>query len=657
MRSRKSILFWSILVCFSFVLVSCGPKAPAASAAPVSATHPANATTVPATPTPVLPTATAAPKSLVVCLGQEPTTLYPYGGSSRAMWSVLEAIYDGPIDTVNFQPKPVILKKLPAFNDGAVIESVDVKSGDTIVDASGSVTTLAAGMRIAPSGCYGPDCATQYDGTSPLKMDHLKLTYQLLPGLKWSDGAPLTAADSQYSYELSKDPATPVSRKYIARTASYKAIDDQTVTWTGLPGYVPQSFENFFWMPLPEHLWKSMDASALLTTDMAVRSPVGWGPYKIYEWVQGDHIQLVKNPNYFRASEGLPKFDTLVFRFLGEPADNNITALLTKECDVVDQTSLLDEQLEMVLDLQQSGKLKAFIGQGPEWEHLDFGILPAAYDDGYNVTGGDRPDIFGDPRVRQAFAYCSDRQGIVDTVFFGKSSVPNGFIPPSSPLYAKDIKPIAFDPNVGGQLLDAAGWKDADGNPQTARVSQGVKNVPDGTNLMVNYATTKAPVRMAVAQKLVASLAQCGIQVNVQYADPGALYGAGPDGLLFGRKFDLAEFAWDAGVQPACSLYETDQIPTKDNNWLKVNITGYSSPAYDAACEALKMTPPGQTDALAQRLTSVQSIFNQDVPSIPLYFRLKVAIGRPDLCGMDMDVSARSDLWNIESLDYGAACK
>jgi len=60
-----------------------------------------------ATPTPTIPpaptaTATPAPKVLTVCIGQEPETLYLYGGSSRSMWSVLEGVYDGPVDTVNY---------------------------------------------------------------------------------------------------------------------------------------------------------------------------------------------------------------------------------------------------------------------------------------------------------------------------------------------------------------------------------------------------------------------------------------------------------------------------------------------------------------------------------------------------------------------------
>lgn len=653
MRFRINIvLSWGLLVGLSLMAAACST----ATAQPIPSAVPTTA--VPSTPT-AIPTATDVPsRSLVVCLGEEPSTLYPYGGSSRAQWSVLEAIYDGPIDTVNFKPEPVILQKIPSVADGdALVTSVDVKAGDRVMDANGTVVDLTTGTTVRPSGCTGADCLVNFDGTNPIKMDQMVVNYTLKQGVLWSDGTPLTAADSQYSYELSKDPDTPVSQRMINRTAAYTVANDLTVQWTGIPGYLPDQMGDMFWMPLPQHLWKDTPAANLLTADISAHSPIGWGPYMIKEWVQGDHIELVKNPNYFRASEGLPKFDSLVYRFLGEASDNNIAALLTQECDVVDQTSLLDEQLETVLELEQDGKLKAYIGQGPEWEHLDFGIKPASYDDGYNPYGGDRVDYFSDARVRQAFTYCSNRQGIIDDLLFGKSSIPNGFVAPTSPYFQKDLAGLAYDPAAGEKLLDEVGWKDTDGDPKTPRSAVGVANVPDGTALSINYVTTKAALRQKTAEILAASLGECGIQVAVHYSEPGELYGQGPDGVLFGRKFDLAQFAWDSnGIRPVCSLYESSQIPTSTNNWMKVNVTGYTSSAFDSACQSLRAVPTGSDDQIRSQLKAVESIYLQDIPSIPLYYRLKIAISRPDLCGMNLDVSSRSDLSQLESFDYGTTC-
>ncbi len=634
------------------VLSACQP-----ASAPAAASVTPAAPTVQPTPIPS-PSPTPQPRSLVVCLGQEPTTLYPYGSSARSTWSVLEAVYDGPVDTRAFEAVPVILSDLPtAENGGAVLKKAAVQAGDVVVDASGEVTVLAAGVKVLPAGCRTPECAQVWDGAAPLEMDQLTLQFKLLPDLLWSDGTPLKAADSVYSYQLSADPATPVSKRAVNRTFTYSALDDLTVQWVGIPGELPAHLETRFWLPLPQHAWGQFAAADLPAQEAASRKPLGWGPYVVQEWAAGDHITLTRNPNYFRAAEGLPHFDTLVFRFLGQPLDNNLAALQAGECDLVDQTSLLDEQLEQVLEMQRDGKLKVYMGQGPDWEMLSLGILPAAYDDGYSPWGGDRADFFGDGRVRQALTYCLDRQGIVDSIFFGQTSVPAGYLPASHPWAAADLTTLPFDPARGSQLLDEAGWKDLDGDPATPRVALGLANVPEGTPLTLNYVTTQAPVRQAAAQKLVQSLAQCGVQVNVQTLGADALYAPGPEGVLFGRRFDLAQFSWDVGAQAAvCSLFESSQIPSAANHWLGVNVGGFSSPAYDAACGAARGVVVGLDAAAKDKLQAAERQFAQDLPVIPLYYRLKMAVSRPDLCQFDLDVSARSALWNLEALDFGETC-
>jgi peptide/nickel transport system substrate-binding protein len=198
--------------------------------------------------------------------------------------------------------------------------------------------------------------------------------------------------------------------------------------------------------------------------------------------------------------------------------------------------------------------------------------------------------------MRQALTYCMNRSGIVHKPLMDQSSVPATFLAPSSPLYMPELSPLSYDVEAGKALLDQIGWVDDDGDPATPRTSLGVANVLDGASLVLNYATTEAALRVEVARQLSESLAQCGVQVNVQYYTPGELYAPGPDGILFGRKFDLAQFAWESGTTPACWLYETSQIPTAENKWLGVNVTGYSSPEYDVACASAMDTHPDQAD-------------------------------------------------------------
>lgn len=646
-KSGRAILF--VLIA-TFFLSGC--------ALPISIgkpPQPTAATSVVATLPPATPTAPA-PRTLTVCLGAEPNTLYPFSSPNDAALSVLAAIDDGPIDTISYEYQPVILTKLPTLADGdAKILPVDVRPGSKVVDADGTLTALAAGTRVRPSSCRLDDCVITYDGVSPMKMDQMQVTFHMRTDVTWSDGTPLTADDSVYAYQLAADKDTPGSKVLIDRTQTYEALDPATTQWWGIPGYLDQSFMTNFWTPAPKHVWSQFKAAQLPQTDVATRSPVGWGPYKVQEWIAGDHITLLKNPYYFRASSGYPKFDQLVFRFISDP-NAAISELTAGHCDILDPSVRLDSQVALLLQMQQSGDIHASITPGMAIEWLGLGIKPATYDDGIDLAKGDRPDILADPRTRQGIALCMDRQKVVDTVLFGQTSVPTSFVPANHPLFDETAAGYRYDPTAGTQLLQQAGWRDIDGNPATPLSAVSVKNVPAGTSLKLKYFSTPALQRRQVIDILTQSLAKCGIGLDVQYYDQNDLYAPGPQGLLFGRRFDLIEYAMATdSIVPPCDWFTSSEIPDAMNNWVGTNVTGYQSPQYDTACHNANLALPGEpayTDAFHQ----AQQIFAADLPAIPLYYRLKVAAARADVCHFDLDPSA-NPLWNIESFDKGQGCK
>ncbi len=604
-----------------------------------------------------IPTATPIPpRQLTVCLGQEPSTLYPVNNPSSVAKSVLAAVYDGPFDTNSYNYQPVILERLPSIGNGdAQLFSKQVAVGDEVVDSSGAPVTLVAGTMVRPSGCQSDTCAVKYDGNTSLQMDQMQVTFRMLPDLTWSDGEPLTADDSVYAYQVDKDPATVGSKYVLDRTQSYEATDTLSVQWWGKPGFIDSTYFINFWSPLPAHLWKQIPVNQLAETSETARTPVGWGAYSIREWVSGDHITLVKNPYYFRKAGGLPKFDILTFRFVTDPG-SAISDLLAGTCDILDPSIALDGQVDVLRSMAKQDQLQALFSTVPTMEELALGIQPAAYDN-QKVPAGSPPDYFSDPRVRQAVAMCLDRQKVVDSVLSGLTYVPNSYLPQEHPLYNPNITAYSYNVAAAGQLLDQAGWQLVGGDPTSPRQSLGSQNIPAGTPLEVTYVTSNATQRQQVSSILAASLAQCGIKVHIQYLDSTVLYAGGPQGVLFGRNFDLAEFAMGStGIESSCGWYTTSAIPNNSNHWVGENVSGYSSPAFDAACLAsLQSLPdePAHTTSYAQ----AQAIFSQDLPVIPLYWRVKSAAAWVGICHFSLDPTASSNLWNIEAIDSGSDCQ
>jgi peptide/nickel transport system substrate-binding protein len=400
-------------------------------------------------------------------------------------------------------------------------------------------------------------------------------------------------------------------------------------------------------------LWNQFPADELNTIDIASRSPIGWGPYMIKDWISGDHITLTKNPYYFRAEDGDPKFDELTFRFTPDP-NMALSELVAGRCDILDPTINLDGQTGLLQEMQAGEQAQIFVTPGMTIEWLGLGIQPASYDDGY--SSADRPDIFADAHTRQGITYCLDRQSVVDNVLFGLTTVPATYIPVGHPLYDSNIEAIPYDPEVGISLLEQTGWKDLDGDPSTPRLASNIPNVKAGTPLQLNYYTTTATQRRQVVDILAKSLAQCGVGLNVQYFSQNDLYAPGPTGALFGRHFDMIEYAMGVNsIEPPCGWFTSAEIPTESNSWIGTNLTGYKNKEFDAACQAARFTLPGEQEYV-DTYRNTQVLFSSELPAIPLYYRLRIAAARFDLCHFDLDPTA-NPLWNIESIDIGEACK
>ena len=579
-------------------------------------------------------------KTLVICQSEEPDTLYWYGGTMLAARHIQHAIYDGPIDTRTYAYQAVILEKLPNTEDGdAIINAVTVQAGDIVVNDAGDPVELTEGIMARPYGCRSTECAVEFEGP-PMEMDQMFVTFELIDGLKWSDGEDLTVDDSVYTFELAADPSTPVSKFTIDRTASYEALDDKTAMWIGLPGYIDKTYFTNFWPPMPRHLWQEelgYGPADLLDADESSRMPIGWGAFVIKEWVPGDHITVEKNPLYYRASEGLPYLDTVIFRFVADP-NSAVAQLISGECDIVTQDALSADLTPLLLKLEQESVVKLAGTTGPTWEHVDFGISP--------VPEVDRPDFFGDVRMRQAFAYCLDRQLVVDTVLSGLSRVIDSYLPPEHPGYADGLTEYPYDPEKGQALLEEMGWLDADNDG--VRAAKDVEGVLDGTPLEFTWLSTADATHIQSMQLWQQNLADCGFVVSLENVPVGQYFSNGPDGPLFGRRFDVTSFS--SRVQTSCSRYLSSAVPSADNGWIGENVSGFVNADFDAACNRALTALPGTADYIEGH-QDAQRIFSEQLPALPLFLYYKLALLRPEVNGFTIDATEDSAMWNIEAFD------
>ncbi len=617
------------------VLAACAnfPAVPAGGGPPAPGSTPGAASPAPGGEAFPPPSATPTPLELVVCQTAEPPSLYLYGDDTAARAGIFAALFDGPLDSVSFAYQPVILEQLPSLENGGLsVTEVTVQPGDMVGDAAtGAVTPLTDGVTLIQRD----GTRLTYAGAAPALTVQVSARFTLKAGLQWSDSQPLTADDSVYSFELAASPDTPRSKFLTDRTASYTADDARSVRWTGVPGWNDTQAFLRFWTPVARHYYGGLSAAEMQTNALANQDPLAWGPFVMHEWVAGDHITLSRNPYYFRAAEGLPRVDRVKFRF-GLDAGQILSELLAGRCDVGSPEADFSGALQLLLDAQSGGTLAPQFALSTTFEHLDFNIQPA---EEYTRSAG--ADLFQDVRVRRAFAYCLDRQALVSQLLLGLSEVPAVYVPATHPLYAADrVVTYAFDPAQGQSLLAEAGWLDADGD-----------GVRESGRRKLTLTYLSGPPDNAFRQTLMDLVQQqlranCGIDLHPELHTPEELFDPWPAGLFFGRRFDVGEFPWRTGIEPPCGLYLSEAIPGEQNPG-GANDTGYSSPAFDAACRAAL----GAFDDATRRTqhAEAQAVFTQDLPSLPLFWRVKAGVARLGVSGYRVDATA-GELWNIEEI-------
>ncbi|MEW6084950.1 MAG: peptide ABC transporter substrate-binding protein [Chloroflexota bacterium] len=644
MFKNRLMLVLGLLVVASMVLSACGPTAAPATDEPAPATEPAAPATEPAAP--------AEPKVMVACLAQEPQTLYTYSEAALVKTFVLDALYDGLFDARTYDYQPV-LYNLSKFDDTAQQNTIEVGVGDMVYDpAQDAAVELAAGMTISLNQAEGDPTEVTVEEGKTYPVVQIVTQHTIAAGATWEDGTPVTTDDVLFSAEVAKSPDTPTS-KYFWETQTQKVevVDASTYNYFFMPNYTSGTyFVDGMIQPLPKHVYgeggsRPLSPAEMLADEEVNRDPLAFGPFKLVEWVAGDHITLEKNETYWRASEGLPKIDTLIYRFI--PDTNQLIAQLASgECDFGTQDAAFEGSLPLIRQFEAEGLMVPQVVAGTVFEHLDFNTTPVDSYTGAAATllASDGERLFAKKEFRQAIAYCIDRQAVVDGATNGAAVVQHTYTASDHPFYAGDdnVTLYEFNPDKGKEMLAALGWSDTDGD--------GVLDNGSGTKLAFIHSTRTNALREKVTQIVQAQLKDnCGIETTIELYG-GEYFADGPDGLVFGRQFDMGEFAWLTGVEPPCTLYISSQLPSEELGWGNSNDVGFQNADFDAACNAATQALDEETKFTQH--AAAQAIFTEFLPSLPLFARAKIVVTRPSVVGVVMDPTANSEFWNVENFDF-----
>jgi peptide/nickel transport system substrate-binding protein len=306
---------------------------------------------------------------------------------------------------------------------------------------------------------------------------------------------------------------------------------------------------------------------------------------------------------------------------------------------------MLPELTSQILELEGAGRMSMDWVPGSALERLEFNLAP--------TTRGEQP-ILENVLVRNALSMCIDRQRIVDEVLFGLSQTSETYLPALHPLYAVPDDPLLYNPEAAIAELDRLGWKDVDDSLETPRVARGVAGVQYGTSLILNYIAVPGEFQEAVALRVQEDLHQCGVQVEVEILDSQELFVAWPEGQVFGRRFGLLNWAWPSMLSPACEMFLSSEIPSDDKPF-GINASGFRDADYDQVCKRILLGAPYGSDYFAA-VQETQRIFAAQLPALPLYVRPRIVAYAPEVCGIEVDPSAFSVLWNLESFASGDQC-
>lgn len=470
-------------------------------------------------------------------------------------------------------------------------QDTSVAYGDTIImgtigDASNLIPPLASDASSSTitghvyNGLIRYDKNMRFEGdlaeSWDISDDGREITFHLRKGVRWHDGEPFTSADVLFTYKLMIDPETPTA--YAER---YKQVEEAMApdAYTFKVRYAePLAPALVSWAMgiCPEHLLKDEDIS---TSELA-RNPVGTGPFRFVKWDPGEQIVLERNEDYF---EGAPYIKRIVYRIVPDTT----TMFLELQSGGLDYMGLTP------LQYARQTESPAFKRRFNKYRYPAFAYTYL----GYNL----RKPMFQDRRVRQAISYAIDKQEIVDGVLLGLGQPATGPYKPGSWPYNPEVQRYPYAPDKARALLDAAGWKDRDGD--------GVRD-KDGQALAFTILTNQGnDQRIKAGEIIQRRLQEVGIEVKLRVIEWASFLKE----FIYPGRFDATILGWTIPVDPdGYNIWHSSKTGPRELNFI-----GYSNPEVDRLLEqGRRVLGVEKRRPVYHRL---QEILAEDVPYTFLY--------------------------------------
>jgi peptide/nickel transport system substrate-binding protein len=383
-----------------------------------------------------------------------------------------------------------------------------------------------------------------------------------MPATEAPTEAPATEAPAAYDGMLVEAPDC----EYGGEFKSIQAVDASTVTFTLChpdPAFLSKVAFAAFAIEDQDYLDEQGGDSAAIS-----EAPNGTGPYKVTEWVRGDHITLEANPDFWGEA---PTVQTLIIRWSAEAAQR----LVELQAGTADGIFLPSSDDFETIEADSNLKLYPFTTGNIFYIGLNNTIAP-----------------FDNDQVRQAVAMAIDKQRIVDNYYPPGSEVAQQFVPPS------------FNPGFSSSG-DGAQWYDYD--PEGAKALLAEAGFADGFETTLSYrdvVRVYLPNVGQVAQEIQSQLAEVGITVNINVMESGAFLesvAAGEQGLYL--------LGWGMDYPDSTNFYDfhfTGGVPRFGEEWPDL-------------VEEIKAA--AQLSDAAERQThydNVNALIKEHVPMIPV---------------------------------------